>query len=55
VKHEQRAEGIRIVSENCTSMLMLARLEFSCNCSTTNFEEKVCENTVEVHLGRGEY
>jgi hypothetical protein len=55
VKHEQRAEGISIVSKNCTSVLMLARLESSCNCSTTNFGEKVCEKTAEVHLGRGEY
>jgi hypothetical protein len=54
VKHEQRAQGISIVSENCTSVLMmLARLESSCKCSTTNFGEKVCEKTAEVHLGGG--
>ncbi len=55
VKHEQRAEGISIVSENCTSVRMLARLESSCKCSTTNIGKKVCEKTTEVHLGGGEY
>ncbi len=55
MKHAQRAKGISIVSENCTSVLMLARLESSCKCSTTNLGEKVCEKTAEVHPGGGEY
>ncbi len=55
MKDEQRAKGITMVSENCTSVLMLARPESSCNCSTTNFGEKAREKTAEVHPGRGEY